>query len=43
MAGSRQEAILLASTYGLGVLSFRFLSHVEAGRWIPQYHETLKE
>jgi alkanesulfonate monooxygenase SsuD/methylene tetrahydromethanopterin reductase-like flavin-dependent oxidoreductase (luciferase family) len=43
MAVSRQETILLAATYGLGVLSFGFLSHVEAGHWTHQYYEALKE
>ena len=43
MAVSRQETIALAATFGLGVLSFGFLSHVEAGRWTHEYYEALKE
>lgn len=43
MACSRQETTALAARFGLGVLTFGFVSPEEAGKWTHTYYEELGE
>jgi alkanesulfonate monooxygenase SsuD/methylene tetrahydromethanopterin reductase-like flavin-dependent oxidoreductase (luciferase family) len=43
VACSRQETIVMAGTLGLGVLTFGFLSPVDAQKWTADYYRALTE
>jgi alkanesulfonate monooxygenase SsuD/methylene tetrahydromethanopterin reductase-like flavin-dependent oxidoreductase (luciferase family) len=43
VACSRQETIVMAGTLGLGVLTFGFLSPVDAQKWTADYYRALSE